>query len=253
MALPQRYLSASYRVPTRPFEVESEDGVHLHGVRLGDAPTALVFCHGFAGWHRKPILLRFQQELARHFAVYAFDFRGHGRSAGRCAFGAEEHLDVEAVVRLARRDRFERVVTFGGSMGGIAVIRHAALFGGVDGVVAVSTPARWEGHRSRPVRKLVWLTSTWPGRTVLRAGGIRVVRRFRPVEDPVDLVAKIAPTPLVLVHGRDDEFFDVEDAWTLFREAGEPKRLLLASRFGHAESGFSADLADRVAVALGEV
>jgi pimeloyl-ACP methyl ester carboxylesterase len=210
----------------------------------------VVFCHGFAGWHRKRTLVPFQDELARSFTVYAFDFRGHGRSGGQSTFGANEYLDVDAVVRRARADGFHRVVTVGGSMGGIAVVRHAALCGGVDGVVAVSTPARWRGHDTEPVRRLTWLISTRRGRVGLRAIGMRPSRAFVPVEDPVDLIGRISPTPLVIVHGRDDEFFEDEDAWALYRAAGEPKRLLLASRFGHAESGYSPAFARRIAAVL---
>src|SRR6266536_3538233 len=128
--------SRTYSVPATPFEVRSSDGVRLRGHRLGAGDVALVFCHGFLGWHRKARLVAFQEELARSFTVYAFDFRGHGQSEGESSFGGSEILDVDAVVRRARDDGFEAAVTFGGSMGGIAVIRHAALLGGVDSVVA---------------------------------------------------------------------------------------------------------------------
>jgi pimeloyl-ACP methyl ester carboxylesterase len=221
--------------------------VVLVGDRVGEGPVALLFCHGFLGWHRKPRLVAFQEALAdRGPAVYGFDFRGHGRSGGLCAFGAREHLDVDAVVRLARSGGFDRVVTVGGSMGGIAVIRHAALLGGVDAVVAVSTPATWDGHQSEAVRRLAWLAAAPMGRRVLRMAGVRASPTLERVEDPVDVVGKIAPTPLALVHGRNDHFFDEEQAWALYRAANRPKRLLLGSRFGHAEDGYDPAFAERV-------
>jgi pimeloyl-ACP methyl ester carboxylesterase len=245
-----KYRSARFEGATRPFRIPTEDGIAVVGDRVGSGPVAFVFCHGFLGWHRKPRLVRFQEALARRFTVYGLDFRGHGASEGLCSFGAREHLDVDAVVRLAHADGFERVVTFGGSMGGIAVIRHAALIGGVDMVVAVSTPARWLGHRSDAVRRLAWLASSRMGRTVLRISGVRPAASFIPVEDPMDVVGKIAPVPLVLVHGRDDHFFDEEQAWALYRAANPPKRLLLASRFGHAEDGYTSAFADQIATAV---
>ena len=113
-----RYRSAHYQTTTRPFEVVTDDGVLLRGERLGSGDVAIVFCHGFLGWHRKPCLVRFQEALAERFTVYGFDFRGHGESEGLSAFGAMEHLDVDAVVRHAREEGSDRVVTFGGSMGG---------------------------------------------------------------------------------------------------------------------------------------
>jgi pimeloyl-ACP methyl ester carboxylesterase len=251
VAHPADLWSRSYRLGAAPFRVQTDDGVDLVGHRLGEAPTALVFCHGFTGWHRKGKLVRFQEALAEWFTVYAFDLRGHGHSGGISSFGAKEDLDVQAVVCRARADGFSRVVTVGGSMGGIAVIRHAALAGGVDAVMAISTPARWSGHQSEAVRKMLWLTATRNGERILRAWGTRVTREWHRTDAPADLVERISPTPLVIVHGRDDHYFDEEEAWTLYRRAREPKRLLLASRFGHAEDGYSPAFARQVASLLG--
>jgi pimeloyl-ACP methyl ester carboxylesterase len=139
------------------------------------------------------------------------------------------------------------VATVGGSMGGIAVVRHAALVGGVDAVVAISTPARWDGHRSAAVRRMTWLTGSPRGRRLMRAAGVRLPDAWDRPESPEDLVGKIAPVPLLIVHGRDDHFFDEEEAWRLYRRAGQPKRLLLARPFGHAEDGYTVELAERVA------
>jgi pimeloyl-ACP methyl ester carboxylesterase len=239
MLRPNGLWSRPYRVPAEPFEVRAADGVRLRGHRLGRGEAALVFCHGFLGWHLKGRLVRFQEELARRFALYGFDFRGHGKSEGLSTFGAHEHLDVEAVVRRARTDGFRRVVTFGGSMGGVAVIRHAALLGGVDAVVAVSTPASWYGHRSSAVRRMEWLTATANGRRMAQMWGTRMSRDWEWVEAPAEVIDRISPIPVVIVHGRDDHFFDEDQAWLLYRRAREPKRLLLASLFGHAEDGYT--------------
>jgi pimeloyl-ACP methyl ester carboxylesterase len=233
--------------------VTTEDGVRLAGSRVGTAGPAVVFCHGFLGWHRKERIVRFVERLAARFRVYAFDLRGHGRSQGLCTFGDREYLDVEAVVRLARGETGGPVVTVGGSMGGIAVLRHAAFLNEVAAVVTVSTPARWDGHRSRAVRQMRWLTSTEGGRRTARLLGVRLARGWDWPEDPEDLVGKIAPTPVVVVHGRDDHFFDVEEAWRLYRRAGEPKRLLLGVPFGHAEDGFTPAFADLVGDRIGQI
>ncbi len=238
--------SRGYRA-ARPFDVETADGIRLAGSRVGRTGPSVVFCHGLLGWHRKVRLVRFVEALARRFVVYAFDLRGHGRSEGVSTFGASEYLDVDAVVRLAREETGGPVVTVGGSMGGISVLRHAALRDGVAAVVTVSTPARWDGHRSRAVRQMRWLTGTGAGRRTARAFGVRLADGWEWPEDPEAVVGRIAPTPVIIVHGRDDHFFDVEEAWRLYRRAGQPKRLLLASPFGHAEDGFTPDFADLVA------
>jgi pimeloyl-ACP methyl ester carboxylesterase len=248
-----RFRSRPYSLPSLPFEEITADGIRLRGDRLGTGDIALIFCHGFLGWRTKARLVGFQESLARWFTVYAFDFRGHGESEGLSAFGAMEHLDVNAIARRAREDGLSTVVTLGGSMGGIAVIRHAAMLGGVDAVVAISTPASWDGHRSKAVRRLAWLTARRYGRSLLRSAGVRVIPAFSRVEAPADLVGKISPIPLLVVHGRDDHFFDEEEAWLLYQRAGSPKRLLLTGRFGHAEDGYTPAFAERVARAVKEM
>jgi pimeloyl-ACP methyl ester carboxylesterase len=229
----RRYGTAAGR-----FRVRTEDGIALVGTRLGTGP-ALVLSHGFFGWHRKPRIADMARSLARGFTVYAFDFRGHGRSGGLCTYGDLEYLDVDAVVALARMETGGPVVTVGVSMGGIAAVRHAALRGGVDAVVAISTPARWDGHASAAVRRLRQMTDTPGGRRLARLLGVRLSETWSDPDDPETLVGLIAPTPLILVHGRDDHFFEEDEAWRLYRRAGEPKRLMLARRFGHAEDGLS--------------
>jgi pimeloyl-ACP methyl ester carboxylesterase len=243
-----RAMSRPFAVPATPFAVRTSDGVELVGSRLGDAAPALVVCHGFSGWHRKARPAGFASSLAAWFTVYAFDFRGHGASGGETTFGALEIHDIEAVVDLARREGHSPVATLGASMGGVAVIRHAGLVGGTDAVVAISTPARWDGHESAAVRRMAWIAGTRGGRRLWRAAvGVRIPETVDRPESPEDVVGKISPQPLLLVHGRDDHYFDEEEAWRLYRRAGQPKALWLASRFGHAEDGFSGDLAARVA------
>ena len=255
MSTPALFLrSRAYRTAD-PFTVETSDGVRLVGSRVGRTGPSLVFCHGLLGWHRKLRLVRFVETLARHFVVYAFDLRGHGASGGLSTYGHREVMDVEAVARLARGERpDEALATVGLSMGGIAVIRHAAMLGAPDAVVAISAPARWDGHGSASVRRIAWLGSTSAGRRLAARLGVRLAP-FKPwPETPEDVIGRIAPAPLLLVHGRDDHFFDEEEVWRLYRAAGEPKRLLLATRFGHAEDGltppFAARLGDRILASL---
>jgi pimeloyl-ACP methyl ester carboxylesterase len=214
---------------------------------VGREGPSLILCHGFLGWHRKVPIVRFAEALAERFVVHAIDLRGHGASGGVSTYGEQEILDVDAAVGFARDHRpVDPVVTLGISMGGTSVLRHAALRGGVEAVVAVSAPARWDGHTSKAVEQIRWISGTAQGRRVARAMGVRLAPLERLSAMPEDLVDRIAPTPLLLVHGRDDHFFDEEEAWRLYRRAGRPKRLMLASRFGHAEDGLSTAVARRI-------
>lgn len=252
MTTVQHVTSHHWRIPARPFTVHTEDGVRIEGSRLGRPGTdrpAVVFAHGLMGWHRKPRFAVFGEHLAEHFTVYAPDLRGHGESDGVSDFGGAEMLDVDAVVRLARRVGHEWVVTVGTSMGAIAAVRQAALLGGVDTVVAISSLAYWDWHggaHPRARRNFHARVGTAPGRAALRAWGVRLPETWDGPEAPEEVVGKIAPTPIVIVHGRDDQLFSEDHAHRLFEAAHEPKRLLLGDRFGHAEDGLTPAFAERL-------
>jgi pimeloyl-ACP methyl ester carboxylesterase len=254
MTTAQSLLSTTWRIPAEPFETVTADGVRIVGARLGDpsrsVPTA-VLAHGYLGWHRKPRWARFAEALAGWCDVHVFDQRGHGASGGTTDFGGVEVEDVESVVARARTLGGERVVTVGASMGGISVIRHAGLVGGVDAVVAISSLATWDWQDGADPRSFRRLQSTWRtplGRRLTGLWGVRLGPSWEPAaESPEDVIGKIAPTPMVIVHGQNDHLFDPGHARRLYEAAGEPKRLLLGDRFGHAEDGLSPAFALRLA------
>lgn len=221
----------------------------------------LVLAHGFSGSTARPALRRVAAGLAAHATVLAYDARGHGGSTGRTTLGDLEVLDVDAAVGAAREAGHAAVVTCGWSMGGAAVLRHAALRGSSvaghrltsppDAVVAVSTTSRWSVRASAtaPMRRLHRVVETRPGRAYAR----RVMRTrisdagWDPMPAaPVDLVGRVAPLPLLLVHGDRDAYFPLEHPQALRAAAGEPCELWLEQGFAHAEAAASPDLLDRL-------
>lgn len=230
--------------------LRTADGVRLAASHLPHpgSETAIVLAHGFSGTHTKPWQARIARSLAAYAGVVAFDFRGHGASAGVSTLGELEVLDVAAAVAWARDLDYERVVTCGWSMGASAVIRHAALVGGVDGVVSVSGTSRWRVRDTAPMRRLHWIVERRAGRVVGRT-----LLRTRLAthwvdepESPVEVIGRIAPTPLLLVHGDRDTYFGLEHPEALYAAANEPKELWVVPGFAHAESGATPALLDRL-------
>ncbi len=254
----QRVVSHRWRVPGTGFTVETDDGVAIAGTRLGptDPPRpAIVMAHGLMGWHRKPRFGVFAELLSHWFTAYPFDLRGHGESGGVSDYGRNEILDVAAVVQRARDDGHETVISLGTSLGAIAVIRHAGLCDGVEGVVAISSLAWWDWRADSSVRsrrRMHAATGTRAGRAALGLYGVRLTDAWEAPEAPEDVIGRIAPAPVLIVHGRDDTLFTWAHARRLYEAAGDPKRLMLGDNFGHAEDGLTPHFATRLAKAIHE-
>jgi pimeloyl-ACP methyl ester carboxylesterase len=235
------------------------DGVRIAALHVeGPDPQrslAVVVAHGFTLSTRRTSVLAVVEALSRYAGVVAFDFRGHGASGGSSTVGELEVLDLEAAVARARELGYDDVVTCGWSMGGSVVLRHAALQGGVEGVVSVSALSRWFYRDTTPMRRVHWTIETRLGRLVAR----RLLRtRISSAgwssddlpESPVEVAPRISPIPVLFVHGDRDHYFPVEHPEALFAAANQPKELWLVEGFGHAESAAGPELLDRIGAHL---
>ena len=236
--------------------VRTDDGVdiatRLRGPAL--APVAVVLAHGFSMTSSDRRLAAIADGLAATgFAVFTFDFRGHGRSGGISTLGDLEILDLDAVVRLAHEAGHDKTVVIGGSMGGFVALRHAALIGGEDAIVAISTPATWGvSHRLR-ARALFLTAQNRVGRRILSSRGTRVVEsRPGPILSPSDLAGRIE-IPVTLMHGDRDPYVPLEDALLLHERLGGPKRLITLAGFGHAEAAYTPGLVARLSAVVDEM
>lgn len=239
--------------------VHTRDGVRLSvrhdpsrarpGAVAGD--LCFVVAHGFTGSWRRPAVRAVADVLTERGGVVSLDLRGHGGSDGETTLGRDEVLDVDAAVAWARGGLgYRRVVTLGFSMGAAITVRHAALHGGVAAVVAVSGPSRWNYRGTRPMRTVHALVATSAGRSVLaRRRGTRVsAAGWEPAPEPPDAVAgRIAPVPLLVVHGDADHYFPVEHARWLARAAGPTAVLWEEAGLGHAEAAVGPQLTRRIA------
>lgn len=256
------------RTPLRTF-LTTDDGVPIDAVydppaivsdasRTPSLDLVFVVAHGFTGDVDKPHVRRVAEAFAQYGAVVSFSFRGHGASGGRSTVGDREVLDLAAAVEWARERGHARVATVGFSMGGSVVLRHAALYGrgregrteaSTDAVVSVSAPARWYYRGTAPMRKLHWLVTRPEGRLVSRYGfGTRIHHRdWDPVPlSPVEAVPRIAPTPLLFVHGDRDGYFPLDHPRMLAAAAGDHGELWIEGGMGHAEHAATDELLERI-------
>ena len=229
----------------------TEDRVPIDVIHLpGTADLAIVVAHGFTLSWQRPHVWRIANRFNRVAGVLSFDFRGHGRSGGLSTLGDLEIKDLDVVVAYARELGYKRIAAVGFSMGASIVLRYAGLIGGLDAVVSVSGPGRWYYRGTERMRRVHLAVEHRLGRVVTRwLLKTRVSPRgWEPVPvPPADAAARIAPVPLLIVHGDKDLYFPPEHARQLYMAAREPKELWLLPGMGHAEAATDSELVDRIA------
>lgn len=241
-----------------PFGVVSRDGVPIAGYAIAADPQrpALLYAHGFLSGSRHRRVPAFLRQLSQDWAVYAMDFRGHGRSGGSATFAGGERLDLEAVVAMARARGHQQLIAVGSSMGGAACIRLAAKGGAVDGVVTIGAYARAAPLR-RASTELLRRLAFHPGtgsRLLAWSLGSSMGRASMVDGEPEDLVAAMADKPLLLIHGGLDPLIPPAEAKRLLAAAGPRTRLVLRPLLGHDQPHLgqrTADLILRWALAEG--
>lgn len=252
-------MPAADTVPVRAVTLMTSDGVRLCADYLrpgaGHGP-AVVLCHGFTQCATRPAIRQVVAALSARVPVLVPDLRGHGRSGGSCTLGDDEVHDIAAAVAEARRQGHRRVVTLGVSMGAAIALRHAALAEAgqrPDAVAAVSSPSRWWIRESPAMRRVHWVVEQPHGRLAGRLVGVRISGNWYDggwevvPASPVEVVDRIAPTPLLLVHGSQDEYFGTDHAVALHRAAGGHGELWLEPGMGHGAGGTSPALVHRIA------
>lgn len=122
------------------------DGTKLVGHRFGKGTTAVILAHQSQGdlcdW------VPYARRLAgKGYFVFPVDFRGYGFSQTRTGAAANRYAaDLTAATKALRKLGKKKVFLVGASMGGIASLVAAVnVAPPVDGVVAVSAPARFRG------------------------------------------------------------------------------------------------------------
>jgi fermentation-respiration switch protein FrsA (DUF1100 family) len=206
---------------------KSKDGTALHGwfvpAQGKSAATAMgtvVFSHGNAGsvGHH----LGFNLWLAdAGYNVLTYDYRGFGKSGGkvdrrgmvddvRAAFDyVAERADVDP----------GRLVSMGHSLGGakslVAITERP-----VKGLRAVITDAAFASYQAM----------------ARRIGGDVGARLVSDEWAPKDSVAKLAPLPLLIVHGTNDEVVPFSQGKELFEAARQPKTMFVVKGGHHGDS-----------------
>ncbi|MFH1245990.1 MAG: alpha/beta fold hydrolase [Candidatus Omnitrophota bacterium] len=201
-------------------------------LRKGTRDTVFIICHGFAMSKDARIFLELSDDLYELYDVIAMDQRGHGTSGGIYSFTSKEHEDIKAVIDYAK-EYYRRIYLLGFSLGAASSIIEVARYKNVDGLIAVSGPLSFEKIENRFWEK----EALWPG--IQHIGShtfrLRLGNVFVKKKNPVDEIGKIAPIPLLIIHGDRDPIIFKHHADALYKNAKKPKKLAIIKNGLHAE------------------
>jgi fermentation-respiration switch protein FrsA (DUF1100 family) len=216
----------------RDVSFASADGTPLHGWFLpakGTAKGTVVFFHGNAENISTHIGSVFWMP-ARGYNVFLFDYRGFGRSGGKpnlSGANADGAAAIETARTLEGVDR-SRLVVFGQSIGGAIAVRALAE-AGTDGVRALVLESAPSSYRRIAREKLAGFFLTWPFQWPLSF--------LMPDGDSAERwIGRLAPVPVLIIHGDADPVVPFGHALRLYAAAGEPKQLWRIQGGGHIKA-----------------
>jgi fermentation-respiration switch protein FrsA (DUF1100 family) len=197
--------------------IETADGVRLHGWFIpGSSARVLLFFHGNAGniSHRLDSIRQF---LGLGLSVFIIDYRGYGQSGGKTTEKGI-YRDANAAWRYLREERSVEaadIIIFGRSMGASAAAKLATK----QQPLATIVESSFTSIPDIAQEIYPWLPARWLSH--LRHATRDYVRDVR--------------SPVLVIHGRDDEIVPFHHGEAIFEAANEP-RTQLVLRGGHNDA-----------------
>ena len=204
-------------------------------IRTTQGAPAVVLVHGFKTARDEMLpWARFLHEAG--YNVIVLDTRGTGQAAGAfIGLGAGEAIDIGDAVDAARGAfATSRVGVLGISLGAGAAILAAADDPRIGAVIADSAWTDQDLQLSR-----LGFQDIGPVRVPLAPLGVPAVDAMVGADvanaRPLDVIARIAPRPILLIHSADDDnaTTPLDGAKRLYAAAADPKELWVVPHGGH--------------------
>ncbi|MCX6001227.1 MAG: alpha/beta fold hydrolase [Chloroflexi bacterium] len=203
---------------------------------------AVCICHGIPAVPYNPGEQGGYPELAARFCragfvSLVFNFRGCGPSQGNIDMLGWTHDLAAAIDFLAMLPEVDknRICLIGSSGGAATCVYAAAKDKRVHAVATFACPAEFDFMAGGQTADT--LIQRFREIGIIRdadfpASVEKWLEGFRTVA-PIEYIDKIAPKPLLLVHGDRDEVVPLAHAEKLFAKAGQPKELVILRGAGH--------------------
>ena len=231
-----------------PFEeVQFADANNTHMVRGWWVPRAgsqrvIIACSGYRR-NRSDMLGIGKRLWHAGNSLLLIDFHGHGNHHGSSVTLAYREVSdfLGAVDYVAERAPAATIGAHGFSMGAAIAIMGAARDQRVRAVVADSPFASHRDIVAIAFKHAFPFGHTLPDEPILSLADYmlqwRAGYRFKQVE-PVREVSLLAPRPLLLIHGMNDDTVPYQHSEQLYAAAGEPKELWLVPNIAHCGAYF---------------
>lgn len=205
--------------------------------------AAVALCHGFQG-DRSDTVDEARILASAGFGVLAFDWPGHGESAGEIRWGEPERLALQGALDFLSQEpgASARLGAYGFSMGGYIVTQVAAVDVRLRAVALAGSPHDPVEHTRWEYRRFGWLQQA-PALWALERSGMSLTERL-----PKDEIGKIAPRSVLLIRGAEDHVVPDWITERLLLAAGNPKQLYVVAGAGHG--GYAAAQPQAYAAAL---
>jgi fermentation-respiration switch protein FrsA (DUF1100 family) len=237
---PYRGVYALPEGPHRDVSIPTEDGFALHGWLLparGEQRGTVVQFHGNAG-NVTSHFLSLGWVTGHGLALLSFDYRGYGRSPGS---PSPEGLDRDARAAI----RFAHTLPRGAWASDLVLVGQS-----LGGAVLLSTYGRLPTDGRERVRAIV-VEGTFHSYSEIAASVLWRTGLFLPfagfgyalVSDayaPAPYIARVAPTPLLVVHGDRDRVVPIAFGRAVFDLSAEPRRFWSVRGAGHLRA-FASD------------
>jgi fermentation-respiration switch protein FrsA (DUF1100 family) len=209
---------------------KSPDGLTLHGwyFRAKDERGVVLICHGNAENLSTHVKLDLWL-IDAGYNIFIFDYRGYGRSEGAPDVKGIQ-LDAEAALETLLftlpREKRDNIVVFGKSLGGAVAVYTVANSPYKNRVKALILDSPFSSYRAIAREKIADSILGWPFQYPL---SFLVNHDFSPGK----FIRKIAPVPVVIIHGNHDGIVPEHHGRILYDAALEPKEFWEVNAPGH--------------------
>lgn len=179
---------------------------------------------------------KISEMFSKFYDVISFDFRGHGKSGGMYTFTSKELMDLDAVVRYARKAKYSKIYLAGFSLGAAESVIYASKSRFIDKLILVSVPSSFEKIENQMWKKEAW-GETFKKFELDRFASIRPYPVPMKKERPVDVIKKIK-IPTLFLAGEKDPTVHSWHTEELYNEAVCTKYLKVFDKGCHAEDLF---------------